>query len=456
MKYTFDKLYFKDTEIDELYLGSELVWKRYVDVPYDETKIALIRLDENDQPTNKVEYFDTTAQGVLRQYLSDNSEYRYMLRIGSDCPVTEITSNACYGSTNLIKALILNELENVGAGAFQDCVNLVEMNLPDSLLTAGSNALNGTGLTSLTIPGSLYTIPAGFASDCSDLQEVIIDNGVVEIQGYGAFQYCPRLKSVNIPDSVEYIGTDTFQYCPALTEIFIPNSVTHMFSCFAQCSQYLTVFIDNTCVDTRDGNYGWRYTSYWGLSDFNQMVWLRGMNVFSLGTGNTRSSSGTQYTFDSFSALANWLRNNTSASYWVDIGDTTNTITPAGPLPTLVSVRFVGRNLTIYGGVFSSNAPKLVVLDTGDHMEVINDSFCASCPRLATVRIGTSVKSIGRYAFANCGDLSSITIPDNVETINEEAFADSTNLTSITVNKPQGSISGAPWGATNATVTWLE
>jgi drug/metabolite transporter superfamily protein YnfA len=213
------------------------------------------------------------------------------------------------------------------------------------------------------------------------------------------------------------------------------------------------VYIDNTCVDTKDGRGGWA-NSYWGLSNFNQMVWIRGMNVFSLGTGNTRSSAGTQYSFSSFSDLANWLRNNASSSYWVDIGDTVGPITPAGPLPTLVSARFVGRNMTIYGGVFSGYAPNLEILDTGDYMEQINDSFCASCPKLANVMIGVAVKSIGRYAFANCVALTSMDIPSNVEAIDSETFSNSSNLTTITINKPQGSISGAPWGATNATVVW--
>lgn len=454
MKYTFDSLYFKDTEIETLYLGSTIVWKKYIDVPYDDTKIALIRLDDNDEPTNKIAYFDTTEQQVLQYYLRDHPDHNYMLRVGSLCPVTEITINACHGRTNLIKALILNELETIAANAFEDCENLREINLPGSLLIAGSNALDGIGVTSITIPSSLYTIPAGFLANCSDLQEIVIEPGSVEIQSSGAFQYCPRLSSISIPDSIEYIGTDTFQNCTALREILIPNSVTHMLSCFSGCSQDLTVYVDNTCVGTRDGNYGWQRTSYWGLEEFNQLVWLQGMNVFSLGTGNTRSSTGTQYSFSSFSDLANWLRNNTSSSYWVDIGDTVGPITPAGPLPTLVSARFVGRNMTIYGGVFSGYAPNLAVLDTGDYMEQINDSFCNGCSSLANVRIGTAVKSIGHYAFANCTALTSIDIPSNVETIDSEAFSDSSNLTTITINKSEGSITGAPWGATNATVVW--
>ena len=64
----------------------------------------------------------------------------------------------------------------------------------------------------------------------------------------------------------------------------------------------------------------------------------------------------------------------------------------------------------------------------------------------------TEIKS---YLFYNCTALTSIAIPDSVTYIDYYAFEGCTNLTSITVEgKSEGEIKGAPWGATNATVTW--
>ena len=53
-----------------------------------------------------------------------------------------------------------------------------------------------------------------------------------------------------------------------------------------------------------------------------------------------------------------------------------------------------------------------------------------------------------------CSSLRSITIPNSVNEIESWAFRDCTALTGITVNKAQNSISGAPWGATNASIQW--
>lgn len=74
---------------------------------------------------------------------------------------------------------------------------------------------------------------------------------------------------------------------------------------------------------------------------------------------------------------------------------------------------------------------------------------------LTHVSIPASVTTIGEYAFRGCTGLTGIAIPESVSTIGTTAFSACTNMTKITVNKPQDSIAGAPWGATNATVEWV-
>lgn len=76
------------------------------------------------------------------------------------------------------------------------------------------------------------------------------------------------------------------------------------------------------------------------------------------------------------------------------------------------------------------------------------------CTGLTSINIPTSVTSIGNYAFMGCTGFTSIDIPSSVETIGNNAFNGCTNLTTITVHKAEGSITGAPWGAPNATVVW--
>ena len=64
------------------------------------------------------------------------------------------------------------------------------------------------------------------------------------------------------------------------------------------------------------------------------------------------------------------------------------------------------------------------------------------------------VQVIGKNAFASCTALATIDLPSSVASIDSTAFTGCRNLLTININKPQGSISGAPWGATNAQVNW--
>ncbi len=74
---------------------------------------------------------------------------------------------------------------------------------------------------------------------------------------------------------------------------------------------------------------------------------------------------------------------------------------------------------------------------------------------IKTFNIPNGVTSIKGYLFYTCTSLTSITIPNSVTSIGMSAFEGCTSLTSITVeDKYEDEISGAPWGATNATVTW--
>ena len=102
--------------------------------------------------------------------------------------------------------------------------------------------------------------------------------------------------------------------------------------------------------------------------------------------------------------------------------------------------------------------------DCGNLIEVINWNRTLNkkmpnfenCVNLNTISIPSGITSIGQYAFEDCTNLKSVTIPSSVTTINSAVFATCTDLNSINIDKAIDSISGSPWGAPNATVTWAQ
>ena len=85
--------------------------------------------------------------------------------------------------------------------------------------------------------------------------------------------------------------------------------------------------------------------------------------------------------------------------------------------------------------------------------DVCAESMFSGCSVLNSITF-SNIRRIHTAAFNNCKALTSIDIPSTITSIANNAFNGCTNLTSITIDRPQDSIADAPWGATNATVTW--
>ena len=119
----------------------------------------------------------------------------------------------------------------------------------------------------------------------------------------------------------------------------------------------------------------------------------------------------------------------------------------------------------------------IVDLKIPDGVTAIGSYVFSDCASLASVTIPEGVTTIGSYAFSGCTNLASVTIPEGVTTIGDSAFSGCTSLASVTIpegvttigsyafsNMPadshiycgfsEGDVSGAPWGATNATIVY--
>lgn len=83
-------------------------------------------------------------------------------------------------------------------------------------------------------------------------------------------------------------------------------------------------------------------------------------------------------------------------------------------------------------------------------VEIIGSSCFENCEKLENINL-PKVKAIKSSAFVSCYALKTIHIPATIQEIDEDGFG-WTGLTDIYIDKAEGEIPGAPWGAENATI----
>ena len=118
----------------------------------------------------------------------------------------------------------------------------------------------------------------------------------------------------------------------------------------------------------------------------------------------------------------------------------------------LIDAKMYGYSF-IRRGAFQ-NCSKLALTSLPSGLKSIGGSAFSSCISLALTSLPTDITSIGLYAFNGCTSLTSITFKGTPNAIATNAFNGCTNLTDIKVPWAEGAVSGAPWGARNATITY--
>ncbi|MCC9018763.1 leucine-rich repeat domain-containing protein [Flavobacterium lipolyticum] len=118
-------------------------------------------------------------------------------------------------------------LQEVGPKAFGgSCDNLVQVFFPTSLVYIGSNAFDDcVALQSIVIPEGVTSVMNNTFELCTSLKEISIPNSVTSI-GDSAFFGNYSLPNITIPQSVTFIDANVFYKCLALKSILIPNSVS--------------------------------------------------------------------------------------------------------------------------------------------------------------------------------------------------------------------------------------
>ena len=106
------------------------------------------------------------------------------------------------------KLILSNNITQIEGRAFAE-EGIEEIVITDSVTYIGEYPFSLSNLKKVTIGNGIKKLNAGFFSECRQLEEVIISEGVVEIAD-GTFGGDGRIRSLTIPASVKNIGTHAF------------------------------------------------------------------------------------------------------------------------------------------------------------------------------------------------------------------------------------------------------
>ena len=160
--------------------------------------------------------------------------------------VTSIGKSAFENCVNLTNVTIPNSVNIIGDYAFSKCESLTNVTIPNSVTSIGDYAFYYCkSLTNITIPNSVTSIRESAFNGCKSLTNITIPNSVTSIGDY-AFYSCKSLTNITISNSVTSIGHNAFCHCKSLTNITIPNSVTNIEKyAFGNCTNLKKVIMPN-------------------------------------------------------------------------------------------------------------------------------------------------------------------------------------------------------------------
>ena len=333
-----------------------------------------------------------------------------------------------FSGCRAIKTLSFEEnsaIENIGDGAFWECMALETVTLPAGLSEVGREAFRSCPIKTATVPASVLaamtdksaletiTIQGGGVIEknafayASALTTVRIGSGITEIGEY-AFDCCRELISVEVGANVKKIDHAAFYGCSALeTLTFAAGSEIEVFGdgIFTGCSS-LTYREDESA-------------KYLVGADNEYLVLVRPLDSMATSfTVNAKTKVIYNEAFGNMNRLASvslpaglraiernaFLR--CTALTAVDIPSNVTYIGAEAFYGSgLESVTIPAGVKNILFGTFQGTPIESVFFAEGSELETIERNAFRECSSLRSINIPSTIKSIGSYAFEDCSSL---------------------------------------------------
>ena len=297
----------------------------------------------------------------------------------------------------ITSATIPSEIEGVtvtgiGVRAFEDCVSLLTVQIPDTVIAIGREAFeNCTNLSNINIPTSWTSVTTGgiaagnIFKGCTNLKSITVPEGITKLPDY-AFYGCESLETIILPNTMTEIGRYAFSDCDELGTIVLPSFLQTIGEyAFSSCDGLTEIIVP-------DGVKGLGPRAFRNCINLNSIILPEGLETIGI------------YTFEGCVSLTS-----------VRIPDAVTTI---------------GRS-AFEGCTSLSNINIPTSWKTVDTAGMLAGNIFKGCTNLKSITVPEGVTKLPDYAFYGCESLETITLPSTVTAIGNNAFHGCTQLKSL-------------------------
>ena len=259
--------------------------------------------------------------------------------------------------------------------------------------------------------------------------DVVVGEGITKLGDKTFNAYKKVLKSITLPNTLEYIGASVFSDCTALTEIKLPNNSLRSLgnSAFGGCTGIKHFHIPETV---------------WSMH--NSFSGCKGIESITVDWMSTyyRAEDGILYNLDKSEILFVYSLDGTTLT----IPKTARNI-QSSALDTCTELeRFECEEGSVYytaaDGVLYANtsqgkmlvvAPKKLAgkLVVPDDVTIVRQNAFNSCTLLTEVQLPAALTKIDGATFRFCSSLAKINIPESVTYIGQRAFEGCSSLPEV-------------------------
>lgn len=326
------------------------------------------------------------------------------------------------------EGLFYNNTPGTEATPMDRWSDLEEVVIEEGVTEIGENAFSVcTNLKKVTLPQSLQKIGEGAFEYCTSLNEIQIPENVTVI-GQRAFHCCKKLTSVTIPAGVTEIDDATFAYCEELSTVVIPETVTKIGRAAFQNCGFSSINIPATVKETD-------YRAFAGCHSMQKAT----ISVETVGEQTFYSCDAlTEVEFTSeVKTIGGGAFHSCTALAEIKIPDNVTSIGDGIFMSCKALKRVVFEGGTVKKSTLGNPALRELVISESATLDA---SFTAGYSRNSLETVEIVRGEIGNSAFSNCGKLSSVVLGDNVTSIGFNAFNGCKALTSITIGRGVASI----------------